>query len=186
AVGAGFCRGRAGGCALGCRRGLNDGRQRSRADARQYSENLSRSAGKSVVSPGSACSQALTSPAGNPAAASHSFELISVVTALDTSQNADPVKAQPREHQTPLTPAHSASKTRVNALMLGVQRGHSLRLRVPACAGTNGSWSATALRRLLEIFPEVCAHADKRRNRELGQRKLEPGHLFIDVDIGGR
>src|SRR5262245_63596883 len=78
-----------------------------RAVVRQYSENFSRSEGKSVVSPGSACSQAFTSLAGSPAAARHFVALISVVTALDTSQSADPVKAQPREHQTPLTPAAS-------------------------------------------------------------------------------
>src|SRR5262249_8499169 len=110
-------------CSLALRRAFGGSRPRRRADVRQYSENFSRSVGKSVVSPGSARSQALTSLAGNPAAARHSVALISVVTALDTSQSADPVKAEPV--RLPLTPAHSASKTRVNALMLGAQRPQS-------------------------------------------------------------
>src|SRR5262249_56634030 len=71
----------------------------------------------------SACSQALTSLAGNPAAARHSVALISVVTALDTSQSADPVKAQPREHQTPLTPARGTPRrSRRGDPVAGVQR----------------------------------------------------------------
>src|SRR5262249_55893955 len=125
-----------------------------------------------------------TSPAGNPAAARHSVELIAVVTAPDTSQSADPVKAEPVRF--PLTPAHSASKTRVNALMPGGPEATVRGPGSPLSRGRTEIAKRSLLRRLLEIFPEVCAHADKRRSRELGQRKLEPGHLFIDVDIGGR
>src|SRR5262249_48661277 len=146
-------------------------------------ENFSRSVGKSVVSPGSACSQALTSLAGNPAAARHSVALISVVTALDTSQSADPVKAEPV--RLPLTPAHSASKTRVNALMLGAQRPQSAALG-PRFRGDERRLRSAVLRRLLEIFLEICAHAHEWCNGEVGQRELAPGDLFIDVDIGGR
>src|SRR3977135_4024438 len=48
------------------------------------------------------------------------------------------------------------------------------------------STSLEGLSRLLEIPLKVCAHARERRNREVGQRKLAPGDLFIDVDISGR
>src|SRR5262249_22883133 len=79
----------------------------------------------------------------------------------DTSQIAGPMKARPEKMR-----PHSPPRKRAG--------------------NGEGTKRDLVLRRLLEIFLEVCAHACERRNRELGQLKLAPGDLFVDVDIGGR
>src|SRR5262249_49029058 len=53
-----------------------------------------------------------------------------------------PAGITPRSRNPPFIPAHSASKTRVNALMLGIQCiPKSREVWVPAFAGTNGGYS---------------------------------------------
>src|SRR5215813_11222881 len=156
-------------CSLGLRRGFCGSRPKSRADLAQYSENFVRSAENSVASPGSASDQALTSLLGKPAAVRQSVVLISVVTARNSSESANSVKAR---HQTPFAPAKAGARSHGSPPLDSRFRGNERNLQ-----------SGLGLRRLVEILAQVCANAGQRGDGEVGQRKFPPRDLFIDVDV---